>query len=104
MDPTNDILQPNTASTNGLVSSQQNGAVTSPITNEQGSERRHSWDESDPRSKVSAEEEAFLRSLGWTEAGDDEDGESLCHLLFVAIYGARRKSLLPALRCPVVFT
>ena len=27
--------------------------------------------------KVSAEEEAVLRSLGWTEASDDEDGKSL---------------------------
>lgn len=42
-----------------------------------GHDRRHSWDASDPRSKVPAEEEAFLRSLGWTEAGEDEDGESV---------------------------
>lgn len=43
------------------------------MTNGRDHDRRHSWDASDPRSKVSAEEEAFLRSLGWTEAGDDED-------------------------------
>ena len=77
LDPPNDAPQPNTASTNGTVSSEQNGAVTHPIANGHDAERRHSWDASDPRSKVSAEEEAFLRSLGWTEAGDDEDGESL---------------------------
>lgn len=33
------------------------------------------WDAKDPQLKVSAEEEAFLRSLGWTEPGDDEDGK-----------------------------
>ena len=55
-----------------------NGHDGNGITN--GCERRHSWDASDPRLKVSAEEEAFLRSLGWTEAGDDEDG-AFCAVL-----------------------
>ena len=74
LEPPNNVPQPNTASTNGVVSSQQNGAVSNTSANGHH-DRRHSWDASDPRSKVSAEEEAFLRSLGWTEAGDDEDGE-----------------------------
>ncbi len=62
---------------NGVSSSlQQNqDSHTAEMTNGRDHDRRHSWDASDPRSKVSAEEEAFLRSLGWTEAGDDEDGE-----------------------------
>ena len=76
-DPAPTTTQPNTASSNGIASSQQNGTVAgNGMSNGHDHERRHSWDASDPRSKVSAEEEAFLRSLGWTEPGDDEDGES----------------------------
>lgn len=76
-DPPTNAPQSNTASPNGVTSTQQNGAVVSDhASNGHGRERRHSWDAADPRSKVSAEEEAFLRSLGWTEAGDDEDGQS----------------------------
>ena len=62
---------------NGVISGlQQNqDSHVAEMTNGRDHDRRHSWDASDPRSKVSAEEEAFLRSLGWTEAGDDEDGE-----------------------------
>ncbi len=69
---------------NGVSSSlQQNqDRHTAEMTNGQDHDRRHSWDASDPRSKVSAEEEAFLRSLGWTEAGDDEDGELHHHFAY----------------------
>ena len=35
----------------------------------------NAFDTSDPRLRVSAEEEAFLRSLGWTEGGDEEEGQ-----------------------------
>ena len=34
----------------------------------------NAFDTSDPRLRVSPEEEAFLRSLGWTEGGDEEEG------------------------------
>lgn len=44
----------------------------SEVTN--GHKSSQAWDANDPQMKVSAEEEAFLRSLGWTEPGDDEDG------------------------------
>ena len=40
-----------------------------------GHKAGQAWDADDPLLKVSAEEEAFLRSLGWTEPGDDEDGK-----------------------------
>ncbi|KAL3163308.1 hypothetical protein ABBQ32_009699 [Trebouxia sp. C0010 RCD-2024] len=73
LEPQNSTPQPNTTSTNGSVSNQQNSTVSTSVTTGHDPERRHSWDASDPRLKVSAEEEAFLRSLGWTEAGDDED-------------------------------
>lgn len=68
---------------NGVSSLQQNqDSHTAEMTNGRDHDRRHSWDASDPRSKVSAEEEAFLRSLGWTEAGDDEDGELDRHFAY----------------------
>ena len=102
LDPTNNIPQPNTASANGVVSSEQNGITTDPITNGHDPERRHSWDASDPRSQVSAEEEAFLRSLGWTEAGDDEDGKPLCHLLCRKHIMLSAKAYCPALPCPAL--
>ena len=75
LDPPTHIPQ-TSASSNGVFNGQQQSGHAAEMTNGRDQDRRHSWDASDPRSKVSAEEEAFLRSLGWTEAGDDEDGES----------------------------
>jgi len=82
--PTHTSTTHASALSNGVSSSlQQNQANhTAEMTNGRDHDRRHSWDASDPRSKVSAEEEAFLRSLGWTEAGDDEDGELDHHFAY----------------------
>lgn len=79
--PTQSTQQNSSAASNGVSSSQQQDSASHASEMSNGHDRRHSWDASDPRSKVPAEEEAFLRSLGWTEAGEDEDGESASPLL-----------------------
>lgn len=71
--PTQSTQQNSSAASNGVSSSQQQNSASHATEVSNGHDRRHSWDASDPRSKVPAEEEAFLRSLGWTEAGEDED-------------------------------
>ena len=102
-DPPTNTLQPDTASPDGVSSNQQNGATPgSHVSNGHDHERRHSWDAADPRSKVSPEEEAFLRSLGWTEAGNDEDGQSFfAHSFMVDTDGAE---LIPSAEDPNCFT
>lgn len=71
---------PDKLDANGLTQQQRqlsqsgiSSAKESEVTN--GHRMGQTWDANDPQMKVSAEEEAFLRSLGWTEPGDDEDGK-----------------------------
>lgn len=56
------------------LQTQSNGTVNGKTSDAVNGHKSSSWDANDPQLKVSAEEEAFLRSLGWTEPGDDEDG------------------------------
>ncbi|KAK9816970.1 hypothetical protein WJX72_007623 [[Myrmecia] bisecta] len=62
------------------------------------SARRDSFDLNDPRLKVTEEEEAFLRSLGWT--GDDDDAEGGLTEEEIAAFNAKAAALQARTACP----